>query len=49
MTAVAGCQILLHFMELPFLLPLLSVQLVDLGLEAPPVLPKSFIILPFLF
>jgi hypothetical protein len=36
-------------MELLLLLPLLGVQLVDLGLEAPPVLPKPLVIQPFLF
>jgi hypothetical protein len=49
MSTVPSIQILLHLLKLSLLLPLLGVQLVDLGFEAPPVLPKPLIIHPFLF
>jgi hypothetical protein len=41
-------QIFLQLLELQLVLALLSVQLVDLGLKAPFMLAKPFVVLPFL-
>jgi hypothetical protein len=39
-----GVYILLHLLEFPLLLSLLGVQLMNLGLEAPLVLPKPLVV-----
>jgi hypothetical protein len=44
MAAISSSQVFLHLLKLPLFHPLLGVQLVDLGLETAPVLPKPLVI-----
>jgi hypothetical protein len=49
MPSIPSGQVLLHLVKLPLLHPLLGVQLVDLGLEAPPMLPEPLVVEPLFF
>jgi hypothetical protein len=44
MATISSSQVLLHLLKLSLFHPLLGVQLVDLGLEAAPMLPKPLVI-----